>query len=106
MSLRRLKASFAIVAGIGAFLVGLGICSMMYFFTVKQVMGHSTSIYGNYFVAGLISIAFGIAVLRITFPAFIPIKQQTSTSIRICPYCGALVSEDANFCEKCNRQLE
>jgi ribosomal protein L40E len=106
MSLRRLKASFAIGAGIGAFLVALGICSIVYFFTVKQVMGHSASIYGNYFVAGLVCIAFGAAVLRITFPAFIPIEQQTSTAIRICPYCGAIVSEEASFCQKCNRQLD
>lgn len=106
MSLRRMKAGYAIGVGIGVLFVVLGISSIVYFFTVKQVMGHSTSIYGNYFVAGLFCFAFAIAVLRLTIPAFIPLKKKNLPTVRTCPYCGAIITEEALFCEKCKQQLD
>jgi hypothetical protein len=101
-----MKAGYAIGVGIGVLFVVLGISSIAYFFTVKQVMGHSTSIYGNYFVAGIICFVFAIAILKITVPAFIPLKKKNLRNVRTCPYCGAIVDEDASFCKKCNQQLD
>ncbi len=101
-----MKAGYAIVAGIGVLVGVLGISSMVYFFTVKQVMGHSNSIYGNYFVAGLICIVFAIAVLRITIPAFLPLKKTNLPTNRTCQYCGAIVDEDDLSCKKCKKQLD
>ena len=79
---------------------------MVNFFTVRQVMRYSNDIYGNYFVAGLFFLAFGGVILRITVPAFIPLKKNNLSSIRTCPYCGSIVDEDALFCEKCKQQLD
>ena len=101
-----MKAGYAIGVGIGVLFVALGICSMVYFFTVKPVMGHSTSIYGNYFFAGLICFFFAFVVLRITIPAFIPLKKNYLPSTRTCPYCGAIIDEDALSCKKCKQQLD
>ena len=101
-----MKAGYAIGVGIGVLFVALGICSMVYFFTVKNVMGHSTSIYGNYFFAGLVCFFFAIAVLRLTIPAFIPLKKNYLSSTRTCPYCGAIIDEDALSCKKCKQQLD
>lgn len=106
MSLKRIKAGYAIGVGIGVLFVALGICSIVYFFTVKHIMGHSTSIYGNYFVAGLFCFFFAFVILRLTIPAFIPLKKNNFVTIRTCPYCGAIVDEDAVVCEKCKQQLD
>lgn len=105
-SLKRMKAGYAIVVGIGVLFMMLGVSSMIYFFAAKQVMGHSTSIYGNYFVAALICLVFSIAVLRISIPAFIPFKKNNLPTSRICPYCEAIVDEDRSFCKKCNQKLD
>lgn len=86
-----MRAGFAIGVGIGVLFVALGICSMVYFFTVKQIMGNSSSIYGNYFVAGLVCFFFAFVVLRLTVPAFIPLKKNYLPSTRTCPYCGAII---------------
>ena len=67
MSLRRMKAGYAMGVGIGVLFVVLGISSIVYFFTVKPIMGHSTSIYGNYFFAGILCFAFAIADLELLF---------------------------------------
>jgi hypothetical protein len=101
-----MKAGFAIGVGIGVLFVVLGLSSIVYFFTVRQVMVHSTSIYGNYFVAGLVCFAIAIVFLRVTVPAFIPLKKNNLTILRTCPCCGAIVDEDALFCKKCNQQLD
>ena len=101
-----MKAGYAIVAGIGVLFVVLGISSIVYFFTVKQVMGHSTSIYGNYFVAGILCLVFAVAILRITVPAFIPLKKNNFVTIRTCPYCGAIVDDADLSCKKCKQQLD
>lgn len=79
---------------------------MVNFFTVRQVVRYSTDIYGNYFVAGRFFIAFGRVILRITVPAFIPLEKNNLSNSRTCPYCGAIVTEDALFCEKCNQKLD
>jgi Na+/proline symporter len=100
-----MKAGYAIGVGIGILFVVLGISSVVYFFTVKQIMGHSTSIYGNYFVAGLVCFFFAIVVLRLTIPAFIPLKKNNLPTVRTCQYCGAIVDEDALSCKKCKQQL-
>jgi hypothetical protein len=106
LSLKRMKAGYAIGVGIGVLFVALGIFSIVYFFTVKPVMGQSTSIYGNYFVAGIVCFFFAFAVLRLTIPAFIPLKKNNFVSIRTCPYCGAIIDEDDLSCKKCKQQLD
>ena len=106
MSLRRMKAGYAIGVGIGVLFVVLVISSIVYFFTVKHVMGHSSSIYGNYFFAGILCFVFAIAVLRIAVPAFIPLKKKNLPTVRTCSYCGAIVDENDLFCKKCKQQLD
>jgi hypothetical protein len=100
-----MKAGYAIGVGIGVLFVVIGISSIVYFFAVKHVMEHSSSIYGNYFFAGILCFVFAIAVLKITVPAFIPLKKNNLPIVRTCPYCGAIVDEDATFCQKCTQQL-
>ena len=101
-----MKVEYAIGVGIGVLLVVLGISSIVYFFTVKQHIGHSASLYGNYFVAGLVCFFCAFVLLRLTIPAFIPLKKNNFASTRTCPYCGAILDDDATNCEKCKQQLD
>ncbi len=93
-----MKFEYAMVAGMGIFFVALGIILFVYFFTVKQI--------GENFLAGIVSIFFGVGVLKLTIPVFIPPKKKTLPIIRTCPYCGAIAHEDASLCKKCNQQLD
>lgn len=104
LSIRWVKAEYAIGLGIGVLFVVLGIASIVYFFTVKQTMGHSMSFYGNYLFAGLACLIFASGVIRMTLPMFLPLKKTYTK--RICPYCGAIVDKDAAVCEKCKIQLD
>jgi hypothetical protein len=58
------------------------------------------------FFAGILCFVFAIAVLRIAVPAFIPLKKNNLPLVRTCPYCGAIVNEDAIACEKCKQQFD
>jgi hypothetical protein len=106
LSLKRMKAGYAIGVGFGVLLLVLGIYAMIHFFTVKQAIGNSTSFDGEAFIGSLVFFFFAIAVLRLTIPAFIPLKKNNLPAIRTCQYCGAIVTENALFCKKCNQQLD
>ncbi len=103
-----MRTGFVIGFAVGVVFVALGIYSIYYFLTVKQFMEHAAGdIYGNYAVAGLILIFFGSILIRLFYPIFIPLKaNRFASSVRTCPFCGAIAKEDAKVCEKCKRQLE
>lgn len=110
MSLSRIRVGYAIGFAIGIFFIALGIYSLYYFLAVKQVMGNSTSPYGNYGVAGLFCIFFGAIIARMLYPVFItfifPIKKNDFNPARVCPFCGAIAEENATICEKCKQQID
>ncbi len=99
-----MKAEYAVVLGIGVLFVALGIASIVYFFTVRQTMEHSASIYGNYFIAGLICLIFASLLIRLTLPIFLPLKNYYTK--KVCPHCGAIVDRAAEVCDKCKLQLD
>ncbi len=83
--------------GIGVLFVALGASAFFYFF---GIIGNSPY-EGGTMLGGLFWIFLGIAILRLTIPAFIPLKTKTLPNLRTCPYCGAIVVEDASICKKC-----
>jgi hypothetical protein len=103
LSLRRIKVEYAIGVGIGILFVLLGVYALFHFFTVKHVIELS---FAETSLGALFWIFLGIVVLRLTIPAFIPLKKNNLPGTRACPYCGAIVDEDANLCKKCNDPLD
>jgi hypothetical protein len=101
-----MKAGYAIGVGFGVLLLVLGIYSMVHFFSVKQTIGNSAFFDGEAFIGGLVFFFFAFVIFRLTIPAFIPLKKNNLPSIKTCPYCGAIVDENASLCKKCNQQLD
>ena len=97
MSVTRLRVGIVISFIIAVLLVGLGVYSIYYFFTVAH--GHS-----NYLFGGLGITVFGCVLIRITYPIFVPLKKGFA-SVRSCPHCGAILKEEATVCEKCKQQI-
>ncbi len=59
------------------------------------------------FYYGIFSTAFGAMCFWKGIQVFLPVKQQTKrTEAGACPYCGAILQEDATVCPKCNRTLD
>lgn len=98
MSVARFRVGAAITFVIAVIFVGLGVYSVYYFFTIKNV--RSTYLFG-----GLGIVAFGCVLIRAIYPIFVPLKKGV-VSVGSCPYCGAIIEEDAIICEKCKQQIE
>jgi ribosomal protein L40E len=95
------------VMAVGIFFIVLGIYSIVIYFSAVYNVPDSHSAFGvRYVVAGGACIAIGIGALRMSVPAFIPIKQNSLPTIRTCPYCGAVTETDATYCKKCKRELD
>jgi ribosomal protein L40E len=98
LTLTRLRLGYIIGFIIAVLLVGLGVYSVYYFFT----FAHERS---NYLFGGLGIPVFGYVLIRATYPIFVPLKKELA-SIASCPYCGAVLKEDATVCEKCKQQID
>jgi hypothetical protein len=98
LSVKRLRVGLVIIFIIGIILVALGVYSIYYFISIGY--GRPTFLFG-----GLGSIAFGIVLLRASFPIFVPLKKYFNPA-KSCPNCGAIVTEDEVVCEKCKQQID
>jgi hypothetical protein len=98
LSLARFRVEYVIGFIIAVLFVGLGVYSLFYFFTI--VPRHSYYLFG-----GLGCIAVGCGMIRITYPIFVPLKKGFA-SVGSCPYCGAILKEEATVCEKCKLQID
>jgi hypothetical protein len=101
MSLAWQRAGIVILFFIGILIIAFGFYEMYRF-----VIGVFPYRYADSGVYGIFSIVLGFAIVRFTYPIFIPIKKNNLESIRTCPYCGATVKENATECEKCKQQLD
>ena len=107
MTVKRMKYQYMALVAVGVFFIFLGIYSIVYYFTAVYNVPDSHSVFGvRYLVAGGACIAIGIGALRLSIPAFIPIKQQHTLTAISCPYCGAVVEENAPHCDKCHRKID
>jgi len=90
---------------VGIVIIFLGIASIVnysiYFYNVPA--SRSSIVY---LLGGVVCIFVGLIFLAKSIPAFIPIKQQTCVAMHCCPYCGAIVDEDAVVCKKCKQRLD
>lgn len=91
-----MKYNYMAVVAVGIFFIVLGIYSIANY-SVFDV---------RYVIAGGGCIVIGIGALRLSVPAFIPIKQNSLPTVRTCPYCGATTETDATYCKKCKRELD
>ena len=101
MSLAMQRAGIVFLFFVGILITAFGFYAMYCF--VTDVFPYR---YANYGVSGIFFIVLGIVTVRFTYPIFTPPKQKNSESIRTCPYCGAIVKENATSCEKCKQQLD
>ena len=97
MSVKRLRAGFVVIFIIGTILVTLGIYALYYFFSTEQS-------YYRTLLGGLGSIAFGVVLIRASYPIFIPLKKYFVPA-KNCASCGAIVKEDETVCEKCKHPI-
>ena len=101
-----MKYSYMAGVAVSLFFVVLGICSIVYFFTMVYNGPDSNSVFGGrYLLAGGLCIVLGIRMLWITIPAFIPIKHNSLPAVSTCPYCGAIIEADSTQCKKCQKEL-
>ena len=105
MKLNQFKQVFLMGLIVGLIIVILGIASIVNY-SINFYNVPTSSSAGGYLLAGIGCIFVGSMFLAKSIPAFIPIKQQTSVAGSCCPHCGAIIKEDATFCEKCNQQLD
>jgi hypothetical protein len=94
-----MKAGYAIGVGIGVFFVALGTYSLLCYFTIGPT-GHSDTL-----IPSIVSFVFGAGVIKICVPVFIPLRYHFGR-LETCPRCGAIVKDDATYCEKCKQQLD
>ncbi len=107
-TVKRMRGQYMALIAVGIFFIILGIAGI--------VMGISTLTYYSQSSqkefpiilvgSGCGCIFIGIGALKMSVPAFIPIKQQNTLPVRSCPYCGAVVEENATYCDKCHKQLD
>jgi hypothetical protein len=100
-SVKGVKAEYIVVFALGIVFLGLGVYAMYHLITVELPSGRFTSL--PFAAGGLIIL--GLLIIRQTYPIFYPEKNRFAES-RVCPFCGALVVDTADLCEKCGRQLE
>jgi hypothetical protein len=99
LSIGAVKADYIFWFVIGIFLVALGIYVVL--FRPMIGIGGSLTLGGNYGILGIIFVISGLAIIKRTYPIFIPIYYPES--IRTCPHCGATVKGNTCVCKKCKQ---
>ncbi len=100
------RAVFIIGCIIGFSLIAIGAYAIYLFFAVTPVMTHAEDeFYGNYGIIGIFLIGSGLLFLSQCYPILIPLKKNSQND-GTCPYCGAIIEENAAVCSKCNRPLK
>ncbi len=102
MSIKSIKAGYIIAFILGAVFLVLGLYGLYHLLAVEMPSGHLTKL--PFAVAG--SILFGLLMIRVSYPIFIPIKKNSFAQSAVCPFCGVIVEGDVAVCQKCERQLE
>lgn len=101
-TVNRVKAEIIIVFFVGIFIMILGICWLHQVITVELPSGHFSKLP----FAAVGSFIVGLIIVITSFPIFIPLKKNPFKRSVVCPFCGALVDEYAEVCEKCKQKLD
>jgi hypothetical protein len=97
-----------------AFVMGLIVGIVTIFLGIALIVNYSIYFYNVpasrssivYLLGGVVCIFVGSMFIAKSIPVFIPIKQQPCVAMHCCPYCGAIVDEDAVVCQKGKQQLD
>jgi hypothetical protein len=100
-TVNRVKAEYIIVFIVGILILALGISLLYRVVTEELPSGYVSEL--PYAAVGFTGL--GLIIMIMSFPIFIPLKKNPFRRSVACPFCGALVEEDAEVCEKCKHQL-
>jgi hypothetical protein len=111
VSIEAIRTEYIIGFIFGVLGIVLGICLICFqLFKEGYIINSSSSdpygIFAGWATLGVVSLVAGAFVIHYTYRIFIPLKDNLFTSVRACPYCGAILKEDTTVCEKCKRQLD
>lgn len=101
-SIRGIKAVYIIGFALGVLFLALGIYGLYYVITHDLPAGH----YSRLPFGSAVGIGLGVIMMWKSYPIFIPLKETTAAQSKTCPFCGAMVEETADDCEKCKQHLE
>ena len=102
-SIHGVKAEYIIVFCIGIVFLAIGVYGAYYLFDVALPSGKITNTLPLAIVGCSV---FGVLMILKSYSIFIPIKKNSYSQAVVCPFCGALVAEDAEVCAKCKQQLK
>lgn len=102
MSVKSIRAVYMIIFAVGIIFVAIGSYGTYYLVTVDLATGYLT----KSDLAAPAGIILGLGMIKFSYKIFIPLKENSFTKQVACPFCGAIVEEQATSCEKCKRQLE
>jgi hypothetical protein len=111
VSIGAIRTEYIIGFIFGVIGVAVGIFLILYQFFMKGYIvdfspADPYSIFVGLAAFGVVSLAAGVMVIYYTYTIFIPLKENNFKSTRACPYCGAILKEVADVCEKCKQQLD
>jgi hypothetical protein len=101
-SVRGIKAENIICFALGFLFLILGVYGMYYLLAVELPSGR----FSRLPFAAIAAIILGALLIWRTYPIFFALPKSSVSQAKVCPFCGALVDEDAEVCEKCKRQLD
>jgi hypothetical protein len=101
-TVNRVRAEVIIIFAVGILFLVLGVYGVYYLFTVELPSGHFSKLP----FAAVGCLFFGLLIIKLTYKIFIPLKETKPVGSVVCPFCGALVEEDAEVCEKCKHQID
>jgi ribosomal protein L40E len=101
-SVRGVKAEYIICFALGFLFLILGVYGMYYLLAVELPSGYFSKLP----FAAIAAIILGALLIWQTYPIFFPLPKSSVSQSKVCSFCGALATEDAEVCEKCKRQLE
>jgi hypothetical protein len=97
-TIRNVRTQHIIIFIVGILILALG-ASMLYQFITRGLSF-------EYIIPAVGIAIIGLILMITSSPIFIPLKKKPSQQSVACPYCGALVEEDAEVCVKCKHQLQ
>lgn len=111
MSLEAIGTDYIIFFILGVLGVIFGISAIIYQFISYGYLIHSSSdpyeILGPWAAIGIVSLGAGAMAVHYSYKIFIPLRNiSASTLARDCPYCGAMLEENALICQKCKQQTD
>jgi hypothetical protein len=110
VSLGSTKTEFIIwfILGVLGVVLGVGLI-LLQFFNTGYVIDFSPPDPYGFFVGwaamGFVALVVGAIAIFGTYKVFMPLKENISPTIQVCPHCGAIVDDEAVVCEKCKQQI-